>query len=84
MILDLHGAPGSQNGYDNSGQRMGYPGWADDAGNVNRTLDAIGYFTHEFGGEEYANVVTMIQLMNEVGHVYSYFYCSARAQVLES
>ena len=84
MILDLHGAPGSQNGYDNSGQRMGYPGWADDAGNVNRTLDAIGYFTHEFGGEEYANVVTMIQLMNEVGHVYSYFYCPARAQVLES
>lgn len=72
VIIDLHGAPGSQNGYDNSGQRLGYPGWADNAGNVNRTLDAIGYFAHEFGGEEYVNVVTMIQLMNEVSPKHSF------------
>ncbi|KAG9074058.1 exo-1,3-beta-glucanase, partial [Ceratobasidium sp. 370] len=65
VILDMHGAPGSQNGYDNSGQRMEYPGWADSAQNVNKTLDIIGWWAQEFGGDNYVNVVTMIQLMNE-------------------
>jgi glucan 1,3-beta-glucosidase len=66
VILDIHGAPGSQNGYDNSGQRMDYPGWASDPKNVNRTLDIVAWLAQTFGGEEYVNVVTMIQLMNEV------------------
>lgn len=35
-ILDLHGAPGSQNGFDNSGQ-AGYIGWGL-GDTVNRTL----------------------------------------------
>ena len=33
-IIDLHGAPGSQNGYDNSGQRTNSPQWALDPANV--------------------------------------------------
>ncbi|QRV98105.1 Cellulase (glycosyl hydrolase family 5 protein) [Ceratobasidium sp. AG-Ba] len=70
VILDLHGAIGSQNGYDNSGQRMNYPGWADSADNVNRTLDVIGWWAQQFGGDDYKNVVTMIQLMNEPSGFY--------------
>ncbi|KAJ3757523.1 exo-beta-1,3-glucanase [Lentinula raphanica] len=40
VIVDLHGAPGSQNGFDNSGQRMDYPTWHSNSTNVART-DAI-------------------------------------------
>nr|GAT57439.1 glycoside hydrolase family 5 protein [Mycena chlorophos] len=40
LIIDLHGAPGSQNGFDNSGHRISFPGWHSNATNVQRT-DAI-------------------------------------------
>ncbi|OJA19124.1 hypothetical protein AZE42_02153 [Rhizopogon vesiculosus] len=40
LIIDLHGAPGSQNGYDNSGHKMSYPTWHSNQTNVDRT-DAI-------------------------------------------
>jgi aryl-phospho-beta-D-glucosidase BglC (GH1 family) len=41
LIIDLHGAPGSQNGFDNSGQRMSYPTWQSNQTNVDRTDDVI-------------------------------------------
>ncbi|KAF9262542.1 exo-1,3-beta-glucanase [Marasmius fiardii PR-910] len=37
LIVDLHGAPGSQNGFDNSGQRKATPEWASNSNNVART-----------------------------------------------
>lgn len=37
LVIDLHGAPGSQNGFDNSGQRMSYPTWHSNQTNVDRT-----------------------------------------------
>ncbi|KAJ7170174.1 glycoside hydrolase family 5 protein [Mycena filopes] len=40
LIIDLHGAPGSQNGFDNSGHKVSTPGWASNNTNVQRT-DAI-------------------------------------------
>jgi len=40
LIVDLHGAPGSQNGFDNSGQRMSFPQWQSNQTNIART-DAI-------------------------------------------
>ncbi|KAJ7459150.1 exo-beta-1,3-glucanase [Mycena galericulata] len=40
LIIDLHGAPGSQNGFDNSGHRISFPQWHSNATNVQRT-DAI-------------------------------------------
>ncbi|KAJ2830104.1 hypothetical protein IWW50_000484, partial [Coemansia erecta] len=40
VILDLHGAPGSQNGFDNSGLR-GEINWTKREGDVQRTLDAL-------------------------------------------
>lgn len=41
LIIDLHGAPGSQNGFDNSGQRMSYPTWHSNQTNVDRTNEII-------------------------------------------
>jgi len=40
VIVDLHGAPGSQNGFDNSGHRVSSPQWYTNNTNVQRT-DAI-------------------------------------------
>ncbi|KAJ7070741.1 glycoside hydrolase family 5 protein [Mycena amicta] len=40
LIIDLHGAPGSQNGFDNSGHRISFPTWHSNNTNVQRT-DAI-------------------------------------------
>jgi len=59
VILDLHGAPGSQNGFDNSGQR-GSADWASNATNVPRTLDIIRYIASELG-----EMVNVIELLNE-------------------
>lgn len=40
ILLDLHGAPGSQNGFDNSGRR-GDVHWLEN-GNVDRTIEILG------------------------------------------
>ena len=37
VLIDLHGAPGSQNGFDNSGRR-GPARWVDDYSHMDRTL----------------------------------------------
>ena len=60
MIVDLHGAPGSQNGYDNSGQRTGNPVWAVDPDNVMRTVDTLRFLAKEVGDQ-----VDVIELLNE-------------------
>ena len=60
VILDLHGAPGSQNGYDNSGQRTSNPVWAQNPANISRTLDVLSYIRSQIGG-----IVDIIELLNE-------------------
>lgn len=40
LTLSKDGAPGSQNGFDNSGQRLSFPRWQSNQTNVQRT-DAI-------------------------------------------
>ncbi|KAH8826615.1 glycoside hydrolase family 5 protein [Flagelloscypha sp. PMI_526] len=61
-IVDIHGAPGSQNGFDNSGQRTNNPTWAsansDD--NVQRTLDTIQFVVENAGG-----LIDVMELLNE-------------------
>lgn len=59
-IVDLHGAPGSQNGYDNSGQRTGNPMWAEDDTNVNRTLEYMRFLATNVGDK-----LDVIELLNE-------------------
>ncbi|KAH9849706.1 glycoside hydrolase family 5 protein [Lenzites betulinus] len=58
VILDLHGAPGSQNGYDNSGRR-GDADWAQGT-NVNRTLDIIGFIATQIG-----DMIDVLEVLNE-------------------
>ena len=65
--LDLHGAPGSQNGWNHSGHQ-GEIGWlqgTDGALNGQRTIDIHKQLTAFFTQERYKNVVTMIGLVNE-------------------
>jgi len=41
LIIDLHGVPGSQNGFDNSGHRISFPTWHSNSTNVQRTDNII-------------------------------------------
>jgi glucan 1,3-beta-glucosidase len=63
MIVDLHGAPGSQNGFDNSGQKMSYPTWHTQQSNIDRTNNVIKQLTDMF--KDQSDVVTAIQALNE-------------------
>ncbi|KAF9509204.1 glycoside hydrolase family 5 protein [Hydnum rufescens UP504] len=64
VLIDLHGAPGSQNGYDNSGHR-GSISWNIDQTNIDRTNAIIKALAAEFSKPQYANVVSAIAPLNE-------------------
>ncbi|TCD61592.1 exo-1,3-beta-glucanase [Steccherinum ochraceum] len=59
-IVDLHGAPGSQNGFDNSGQRTGNPTWGNDDASIQRTLDTLKFIAEKAGG-----LIDVLELLNE-------------------
>ncbi|HTR40816.1 MAG TPA: glycoside hydrolase family 5 protein [Pseudomonadales bacterium] len=61
LLLDLHGAPGSQNGWDHSG-RMGPINWPKDPQNVQETLRVIESFAQKYGGHP---ALYGIELLNE-------------------
>ncbi|KAF5368609.1 hypothetical protein D9758_002201 [Tetrapyrgos nigripes] len=54
VIIDLHGAPESQNGYDNSGQRRNAPGWHLNQTNIDRTTAVVARIANEFDAPIYA------------------------------
>lgn len=65
--LDLHGAPGSQNGWNHSG-RQGVIGWlngTDGTLNAQRTIDIHKQLGAFFSQPRYKNLVTMYGLVNE-------------------
>lgn len=65
--LDLHGLPGSQNGWNHSG-RQGLIRWmngTDGALNVQRSLDIHDQLSQFFAQERYANVLSHYGLANE-------------------
>ncbi|KAJ9668356.1 glucan exo-1,3-beta-glucosidase [Coniosporium apollinis] len=64
VMIDLHGAPGSQNGYDNSGQRLANPGWQQ-GDTVAQTLEVIQKIADKYAQPWYQDVVMGIQLLNE-------------------
>ncbi|KAH7066503.1 glycoside hydrolase superfamily [Paraphoma chrysanthemicola] len=69
--LDLHGAPGSQNGWNHSG-RQGVIGWlngTDGDLNAQRTLDIHHKLSVFFAQPRYKNLVTMYGLVNEPRNV---------------
>ncbi|GAC98058.1 exo-beta-1,3-glucanase [Pseudozyma hubeiensis SY62] len=64
VLVELHTAPGSQNGYDHGGRR-GVNQWASNPSYVNRTIAILQTMSQEFSQSKYANVVTAIELLNE-------------------
>jgi glucan 1,3-beta-glucosidase len=65
---DLHGAPGSENGFDNSGHYGGNPtckGWNDNPENVQRTVDIVTDIAQGIAEEGLTDVVTGFGLINE-------------------
>ncbi|EEB09777.1 glucan 1,3-beta-glucosidase I/II [Schizosaccharomyces japonicus yFS275] len=61
--IDLHGAPGSQNGFDNSGKRGGI-GWQK-GDTVARTYRVISTIIQKYTQSAYADVVIGIETLNE-------------------
>ncbi|OWO98837.1 hypothetical protein B2J93_7099 [Marssonina coronariae] len=62
--IDLHGAPLSQNGFDNSGHRISEPGWQ--GGNSTaQTLAVLKIIADKYAQAEYQDVVVAIELLNE-------------------
>jgi glucan 1,3-beta-glucosidase len=68
VIIDLHGAPGSQNGFDNSGQR-GSANWGYNQGDVQRTKEIVEGISREFSDPQYYGVVTALVSRFRVGLV---------------
>jgi len=63
LMIDLHGAPGSQNGWDHSG-RSGATEFFTDA-NINRTVNVLGRIAEWSNLPEWKETVTVISLLNE-------------------
>ncbi|CAO1635265.1 unnamed protein product [Sympodiomycopsis kandeliae] len=64
VLVDLHGAPFSQNGFDNSGHR-GTVGWFNKQDYATRAKNAVSAMAQRFTTSEYAGTVTAIELLNE-------------------
>lgn len=62
--IDLHGVPGSQNGFDNSG-RSGPINWPNNPSYYTQTQYAFNRLVTEFTQPAYAGVVTAIEAVNE-------------------
>lgn len=65
--IDLHGAPLSQNGFDNSGHRIlspSKPGWQQ-GDSISQTLQVLNNITQKYAQEAYQDVVVGIELLNE-------------------
>ncbi|KAF8167368.1 exo-beta-1,3-glucanase [Crassisporium funariophilum] len=63
VIVDLHGAPGSQNGFDNSGQKKPSPEWHTQQSYIDRSNAVIRRIASEF--KDTSGVVPIIQGLNE-------------------
>lgn len=63
VVFDLHGAPGSQNGFDNSGRKLDYPTWHTQQSNIARTNAVIGRIADMY--RDNPAVVPVIAPLNE-------------------
>ena len=64
VMIDLHGAPRSQNGFDNSGHRMESPMWTTGP-SVDKTLAVLKIIQTKYGARSYDDVIAGIELLNE-------------------
>lgn len=65
VVVDLHGVPGSQNGFDNSGRRLPYPGWHSNHSNVVRSNEILYEMACLFAGS-----AAIIEPLNEPAGFY--------------
>lgn len=81
ILLDLHGVPGSQNGFDNSGQ-YGSVEWTIQANSYQQSLNAIDALAKRYLPND-SDVVAAIELVNEpmgvsgaieMGSIKQYYY----------
>ena len=82
VIVDLHGAPGSQNGFDNSGHRVDYPAWHTQSGAVARTNAIIKTLASKFANNPY--VVPIIAPLNEPAGFYDEMMDTIKGYWLDS
>ncbi|QIX01537.1 hypothetical protein AMS68_007054 [Peltaster fructicola] len=64
IFIDMHGVPGSQNGWEESGL-VGPIAFLTNQTNQDRTLKVLKNLTEEFSKPEYGGTVTNIELLNE-------------------
>lgn len=64
VVIDLHGAPKSQNGFDHSGHRAPTPGWGD-ADSLGYTHAALRKIEEKYAVPSMQDVVVAIQILNE-------------------
>jgi glucan 1,3-beta-glucosidase len=62
--IDLHGAPLSQNAFDNSGHRKAKAEWQQ-GDSVAQTLEVLNTITQKYAQTSYQDVVVGIELLNE-------------------
>lgn len=61
--VDLHGAPGSQNGFDNSGRRGEIH--FQEPQNMQLLTEVVHYILEKYSRNEFADIVTGIEILNE-------------------
>ncbi|KIY67787.1 glycoside hydrolase family 5 protein [Cylindrobasidium torrendii FP15055 ss-10] len=81
LIVDLHGVPGSQNGFDNSGQRMDYPQWQTSQENIERAEAVIKTISGLF--KDKAKTVSVIAPVNEPAGFYGDEVLKATRQYMD-
>jgi glucan 1,3-beta-glucosidase len=82
VVLDLHGAPGSQNGWDHSG-RGGEIGWHKNPDNIKETVRVLASFAQRYGKHP---ALLGIELLNEPSdqipvEILKNFYLDAYSQI---
>lgn len=64
VVIDLHGAPKSQNGFDHSGHKLASPGWGE-GDSLRQTHDVLKTLSSKYAIASMQDVVAAIQLLNE-------------------
>jgi glucan 1,3-beta-glucosidase len=82
VVLDLHGAPGSQNGWDHSG-RSGEIGWHKNPDNIKETVRVLASFAQKYGKHP---ALFGIEMLNEPSdqipvEILKDFYVDAYSQI---
>jgi len=63
VLVDCHGSPGSQNGFDNSGQSGAVMWQAEN--NLQDSIAVLETMAEKYGSQSYADVVFALELVNE-------------------